>query len=928
MKKRLIPLLMFILSLAVAFTLFSCGDVDEPDGGDKKPHTHTASEWITDNEPTCKTEGTKHKECTECKEVLEIDVIPKTTAHTLVTDARVEPTETATGLTEGSHCSLCGTVLVAQNVIPMLKAEETKLVSKTLTVSESSVTGSFPYSTDVFNFSLDFTVTNNAPWVISTDVYGMQSIPSKTAPLAEGNNRFYVFITNPDQTIKTYTVDLYRNHMYTVSFNACGGATPESQRVEEGKLATELTTTRTGYTFAGWDYDFTKPVMSHTTVSASWTANTNTKYVVEYYLENVEKNDYVLDHTDTLYDTTDTTAEAEIKNFGHFTHNKNMGKLSGNINGEGNLVLQVYYTRNTYKISNANPEYGSVANTDTYAYGSSVNITSTATSALGCKFLGWYADGECVSSDTSYAFTAEYDVVARFDVKDEMKNFNLTATQDSCTITGIKDTSITEIIVPDYVTRINKGAFSGCSALESITIPFVGGSKSATSASSSTLFGYIFGTSNYTGGVSTEQYDGYYRSTYYIPSSLKSLTVTGGNIFYGAFYNCSSLTSVTIGNSVTRIGSSSFWSCASLTSIKVDENNAKYKDIDGNLYSKDGKTLIQYAMGKTATSFTIPDGVTSIDYEAFSGCTSLTSVVIPDSVTSIGYGAFYYCTSLTSVTIPDSVTSIGSYAFENCGSLTSVTIPGSVTSIGDYAFYNCYKLVEVYNLSELDITAGSSSNGYVAYYALDVYTSLDKQSKQWETDDGFMFYEDGDTCYLFGYKGNKTDITLPENCNGKNYEIYKYAFYSCNSLTSVVIPDSVKSIGDDAFYSCDSLTSVSMDDSVTSIGYCAFSDCTSLTSVTIGNSVTSIGDCAFLDCTSLESIVIPDSVTSIGKVAFYGCRSLTSVVIPDSVKSIGEWAFYYCTSLTIYCEAESEPSGWDSDWNYSDRPVVWGYKGN
>ena len=124
------------------------------------------------------------------------------------------------------------------------------------------------------------------------------------------------------------------------------------------------------------------------------------------------------------------------------------------------------------------------------------------------------------------------------------------------------------------------------------------------------------------------------------------------------------------------------------------------------------------------------------------------------------------------------------------------------------------------------------------------------------------------------------------------------AFYNCDSLTSITIPDSVTSIGDYAFFYCSSLTSVTIGNSVTSIGSYAFYGCSSLTSVNIPDSVTTIGDLAFYGCISLTSITIPDSVTSIGNSAFNGCTSLTSVTIPDSVTSIGYGAFYYCFSLT------------------------------
>ena len=216
--------------------------------------------------------------------------------------------------------------------------------------------------------------------------------------------------------------------------------------------------------------------------------------------------------------------------------------------------------------------------------------------------------------------------------------------------------SLTSIEIPSNVTSIGAYAFSGCSSLESITLPFVG--NTATSTGYEALFGYIFGTSSYNGGIATKQY---YNSssyeTYYIPSSLKEVTITGGTtISYGAFDNCSSLTSITIPNSVTSIGSYAFDNCSSLTSI------------------------------------TIPNNVTSIGSYAFYNCRSLTSITIPNNVTSIGSSAFYNCRSLTSITIPNSVTSIGNGAFSGCISLTSITIPDSVTSIGAYAFLACSSL--------------------------------------------------------------------------------------------------------------------------------------------------------------------------------------------------------------------------------------------
>ncbi len=150
--------------------------------------------------------------------------------------------------------------------------------------------------------------------------------------------------------------------------------------------------------------------------------------------------------------------------------------------------------------------------------------------------------------------------------------------------------------------------------------------------------------------------------------------------------------------------------------------------------------------------------------------------------------------------------------------------------------------------------------------------------------------------------------------------IGKDAFSSCKSLISVTIGDSVTSIGDYAFNICSSLASVTIPDSVTSIGTCAFAWCDALTSVTIGDSVTSIGDNAFFHC-GLKSVTIPDSVTSIGEYAFYNC-GLKSVTICNNATSIGNYAFTYSANdFTIYGYTVSTARTYASARGYAFVPL-------
>lgn len=177
-----------------------------------------------------------------------------------------------------------------------------------------------------------------------------------------------------------------------------------------------------------------------------------------------------------------------------------------------------------------------------------------------------------------------------------------------------------------------------------------------------------------------------------ISSIIIPATVTSIN--GGAFYGCTGLTDVTIPNSVNDIGRLVFRGCTGLTAVNVVSDNASYCSVDGVLFDIDKTKLFAYPEGKRG-AYTIPDGVISIEYSAFTDCINLTAITIPNSVARIEDYAFNECTGLTSVTIGDSVTSIGYATFYNCQGLTSIELPGSISNIGDWAFAECSGLKNI-----------------------------------------------------------------------------------------------------------------------------------------------------------------------------------------------------------------------------------------
>ena len=380
-----------------------------------------------------------------------------------------------------------------------------------------------------------------------------------------------------------------------------------------------------------------------------------------------------------------------------------------------------------------------------------------------------------------------------------------------------------------------------------------------------------------------------------------------------------------------------------------DYNATKY-------YTKDDELGVCFFSNcSSLKSITLPGYLKSVGDFAFSNCSSLETLNLPSGITSIGNYAFWYCENLTSLTLPSGLISIGDRAFENCYSLTSLEFPSSLTTLGDLVFAGCYGLTNLTlhsNLTEVksNYLFGGNSNynnlkdvRYIIDSDLETYLQSnhpifyeincgikyylnDQEITTLEIPSGITSIGDG----VFLSNKSLTNLTLSskvssigisafyycDNLKDVRYYIYddlatyiqnghpdfyvggiKY-YWNDQEITTLEIPTSVTSIGNNAFYGCSGLTTLNLPSNVTSIGDRAFGYCSNLTSVDLPSSITKMGDFVFFYCEKLSNVNLPSDITTISTGAFGGCSSLQNINLPSGVTTIGDNAFSDCSNLT------------------------------
>lgn len=493
-------------------------------------------------------------------------------------------------------------------------------------------------------------------------------------------------------------------------------------------------------------------------------------------------------------------------------------------------------------------------------------------------------------------------------------------------------TGLTSITIPDSVTAIYGSAFAGCTGLTSVTIP-----GSVTEIDSS-AFNYCnpdlvivtpaysvahdyardnsikfklvgeadplrykkswdWGTDDWVYGV--KACSSVYSGGIIVPREYKGYSVT--EILSGAFEGCTGITSITIPESVTTVYGDAFKGCTGIKEINVpaDASYVDKKLFEDTAFYKDDSNwennvlyicgILVAAKENIAGTCVIKNGAKRIAASAFADCTGITSVTMPGSVTVISENAFAGCTGLTTVEIPASVTYIGYAAFENCNP-DLVIIGATYSEAHDFAIMKSFKF---------------SSNGVVDPF-------------------GYKLNEDGESYMLFHCsKALQGDVEVAKEYNGKPVTVVGGAFESCERITSITIPGTVKKIISDAFEYCTELKSVKIQEGVIEIGSRAFWRCEKVESIELPDSLVVVGyqgvyggspfyHTAYynnpdnwqdgvlyignhLIATKKDEVPadykIKEGTKTISGYAFSGCENLKSISIPESVVNIGPWAF-------------------------------------
>ena len=407
---------------------------------------------------------------------------------------------------------------------------------------------------------------------------------------------------------------------------------------------------------------------------------------------------------------------------------------------------------------------------------------------------------------------------------------------------------LTSVNFPDSLMNIGDSAFSECFSLSSISF----GEGSSLQSIGAAAFRYAP------------------LATVAFPANIRTI----GDY---AFADTAIAGSVTIPASLESLGGGAFGACHALTEIKVESGNKIYADIDGVVYTNDGKTAVAYPAGNPAENYTVLDGTQKIGVAAFYGSWNLRGVTVPAGVDEFYEYAFFDCEKVCGYSLPDTLETVGPYSMAKNYSLSSVSLPDSVINIGRYAFAYDSSLYTVY-------ISDTSKLARISFAS-------------------------------FALSGIQT-MRIPANVS----TVAQYAFEGCKQLTSVTFAagSKLQSISAYFFLGCDSIQNITFENgsALTSIQAHGLEGMKNLTSIDFGDArLTNIDNYAFRYCSSLATLNLPDTLINIGRFAFYKCTALSSLTVPETIEHIGSYAFHGTDNCALYFSGAELPFYLDENWD-------------
>lgn len=678
----------------------SCGEKGDQCFGVGEPLGHLFLNYISDNNASCTKNETETSQCNRC-DVIDTREIPNSKIPHSFTHYISD--NNATYEKDGTKTATCDYCNSAKDT----KVDEgsklkSKIKFKTLALNENNI-----YYTKVSNSKEDFSfieeieVIGIANFVVSSDIYGYNQFATKTIPLKEGDNDpiYVIEMINGEFTGNRYKVNIRRRELYIVSFNSQGGSAVESQKIEEDSFAMQpaASPTKKGYNFNKWVFDFSTPITENIEINAEWTANIDTKYKVEYYFENIEDINYSLYKTDNLQGITDTTANAEIKKFEHFTYIENKGNLSGNISANEDLVLKLYYLRNTYTVT-FDLGRGEISrdNSDLLAqnikYNGSAEDIRDKILLNGAKFNSWDKSLDNIDKDTTIKAIWDY-VTYHITFKDPtfnnmVESIDYTVEQTPLKLPELKNyvkvlngwRTEDSYIIYNEITKNNLGDYDFISRWDDI-IKVINYNKPSS-------------------------YSGY--THWILTDTAKEKCIELNVIELNKFISKSSYKDLPL----------KLNGCQKLEILIIPPNKRieeYFKD-----WGYDNSYKIDYSYGISGT-------LTEIKYSSYYPNSLTTLRVIgdennPSVINSIGSEcrieilyveeikiisdwAFAKLRSLSYVELDDSIESIEQDAFYLCKNLKIIKLPLNLISIDDKSFNDCYNINKIYlnNIEDIQI---------------------------------------------------------------------------------------------------------------------------------------------------------------------------------------------------------------------------------